>query len=419
MNVLWITNIVFPEAMAKLLGPSELKSSGGWMLAAANALTKRDEIKLYVASVSSIVSSLTRIEGDSITYYIIPLGAGNLKENNEYQQHWRSINDEIHPDIVHIHGTEFSHGYEYMKVCGVDNVVISIQGLKSEISEYYLAGLSKWEVYKNLTIRDFIKGSILREQREFRRSSKYETKMLQMAKHIIGRTSWDKIHSQSVNPDVKYFFCNESLREEFYDGALWNIRNCHRYTIFLSQAGYPIKGLHQVLKAMPFILRKYPTTKIRIAGTDITQSSSLNNLIRLRGYGLYLKRLMARLGLLEKVSFLGDLNAEEMKQEYMSCNVFICPSSIENSPNSLSEAQILGVPCVASYVGGIPDMMTGDEENLYRFEDIQMLASKICQIFENENLQTYHMSKVAKARHDYEFNTTNLLNIYKNIVKEC
>ena len=56
----------------------------------------------------------------------------------------------------------------------------------------------------------------------------------------------------------------------------------------------------------------------------------------------------------DKVSFLGPLNAEQMKAEYLRSNVFLCPSSIENSPNSLGEAQMLGVPCVASYVGGIP-----------------------------------------------------------------
>lgn len=65
-----------------------------------------------------------------------------------------------------------------------------------------------------------------------------------------------------------------------------------------------------------------------------------------------------------------------MKQEYLNANVFICPSSLENSPNSLGEAQILGTPCLASYVGGIPDMMFGNEGYLYRFEEIEMLAER-------------------------------------------
>jgi glycosyltransferase involved in cell wall biosynthesis len=41
-----------------------------------------------------------------------------------------------------------------------------------------------------------------------------------------------------------------------------------------------------------------------------------------------------------------------MKSEYLNCKVFVSPSPIENSPNSVWDAEILGVPTVASYVGG-------------------------------------------------------------------
>ena len=105
-----------------------------------------------------------------------------------------------------------------------------------------------------------------------------------------------------------------------------------------------------------------------------------------------------------------------MKQEYLRCNVFVCPSSIENSPNSLGEAQILGVPCIASYVGGIPDMMRGDEEHLYRYEDVDALAYKIVSLFEqNGFLNTEPMRQKALLRHDAETNLNTLMNIYKSI----
>ena len=50
--------------------------------------------------------------------------------------------------------------------------------------------------------------------------------------------------------------------------------------------------------------------------------------------------------------------------------MFLLPSSCENSPNSLGEAMLLGMPCVASNAGGIPDMLAaGREENLKRLHD--------------------------------------------------
>lgn len=417
MKVLWITNILFPEATAALTGNNEIKSSGGWMLGAAENLIRSHDIELYVATVSPLVKELQRIEGEQIVYYVLPYGKGNRKPNPKYQDYWLEVKVAVSPDVVHIHGTEFSHGYEYMRAFGAENVVISIQGMKSAYYYYYYYGLTKSEIYRNITVRDILRGTILKGQRDFKKSSKYEIAMLQMAKHIIGRTSWDRARTWAINPDALYHFCNETLRKEFYDGALWTYKNCTKHTIFLSQAGYPLKGLHQVLKAMPLILRKYPDTIIRVAGQDITKVSSLRDYMHFTGYGKYIKNLIKNLKLEDKVIFTGALNAEEMKSEYLSTNVFVCPSSIENSPNSLGEAQILGVPCIASYVGGVPDMMIGCEENLYRFEEIEMLAYKICQIFNNAE-RTVDMRSVAIRRHDQLANATMLYYIYRSIISE-
>ena len=103
-----------------------------------------------------------------------------------------------------------------------------------------------------------------------------------------------------------------------------------------------------------------------------------------------------------------------MKAELLNSNLFIIPSAIENSPNSLGEAQIMGVPCLASYVGGIPDMMKGYEEYLYRFEETEMLAYKICKIFSQKDQQA-DMSESACTRHDPERNAKELLETYKQI----
>lgn len=417
MKVLWITNILFPEATSALVGHGELKSSGGWMLGAAENLINTEDIKLYVATVSPLVRDLQRVEGERIIYYVLPYGKGNLKPNPKYQDYWRQVRFEINPDIVHIHGTEYTHGYEYMRAFGSENVVISIQGLKSAIYPYYNYGLSNVDVLMNITLRDLLRGSLIHNKRNFKRSSKHEIEMLKMAKHIIGRTSWDRARTWAINPDAQYHFCNETLRPEFYDGSFWNYNRCSKYTIFLSQAGYPIKGLHQLLKAMPLILRHYPETSIRIAGHDVMKCSTFKDLLHFTGYGRYIKRLIKQFNLNEKVKFVGNLNAEDMKTEYLNCNVFLCPSSIENSPNSLGEAQILGVPCIASYVGGVPDMMKGCEENLYRFEEIEMLAEKIVNVFKSKmNVDTSFLRMDSVLRHNKNQNVLQLLNIYNLII---
>ena len=136
-------------------------------------------------------------------------------------------------------------------------------------------------------------------------------------------------------------------------------------------------------------------------------------------YSRYITSLIDEYKLKGHITFLGALNAEQMKQEYLNCNAFICPSSIENSPNSLGEAQILGVPCVASYVGGIPDMIpTAECGKLYRFEDVVMLGDSVCQIFELGS--AYDSSKeimIASERHNRVKNKNALLDIYHSIMK--
>jgi len=415
MNVLWITNILFPEAEQLLTGNGELKASGGWMIGAANALLLNPEIQLIVATVSAKVKKLIKLEGDRITYYVLPMGRGNQCVNSEYEPLWKQVKSEVCPDVVHIHGTEYSHGYSYMRACGCDNVVISIQGLTSTYYYYYYYGMSKADIYRNLTLRDLLKGSVISAQKKFKKRSIYEKEMLRMAHHVIGRTSWDKSHVLALNPKVKYHFCNEILRSEFYDGERWSYDKCIKHSIFLSQAGYPIKGLHQVLKVMPLVLEQYPDAIVRVAGSDITQIFTFKQRIRLSGYGKYIKSIMRQNNLEDKVFFTGSLDAEQMKREYLNANVFICPSSIENSPNSLGEAQILGTPCVASYVGGVMDMMIGDEQHLYRFEEIEMLATKVCEVFAAKDKQV-DMRMEASERHDFFKNASQLHYIYKDII---
>ena len=416
MNVLWIINILLPEARSLLDGQKDLKSSGGWILGAAAGLIENPNIRLSIATVSNLVSELKVLRGEYIVYYVLPLGKGNERYNREYESLWLRVREMVKPDIVHLHGSEFTHGLSYVNACGSDNVVLSIQGLRSVYEDYWFQGLSKWEVLKNTTIHDIIKcDGLFADYHEYQELSKTEVELIKKVKHIIGRTSWDKAHTWAINPKATYYFCNETLRPEFYMGDLWSYDNCQKHTIFLSQAANPIKGLHQVIKAMPIILQHFPDTQIRIAGYDIIRNNIKCRSLRVSGFGNILGKYIERYHLQKHITFIGNLNADEMKREYLNANVFVMPSSIENSPNSLGEAQILGVPHIASYVGGACDMMVGNEENLYRFDDYTMLAEKVCKVFENKDKQV-NMSASAFMRHNPEINKKQLLTIYSKIL---
>lgn len=48
-----------------------------------------------------------------------------------------------------------------------------------------------------------------------------------MVKHVIGRTDWVRACIEAINPDIQYHFCNEILRDRFYEEAgSWKYENC-------------------------------------------------------------------------------------------------------------------------------------------------------------------------------------------------
>ena len=418
MKILWISNIVFPEAIQKLTGNSEFKSSGGWMLGAALSLVKQPNISLAIATPTQLVSKLQYIEGEDIKYYLFPVGKGDIKYNKDYERFWKEINESFRPDIVHIHGTEFSRGLAYVNVFGAENVVVSIQGLISAISKYYNYGLSNFDIIRRITLRDLIRGSLFNEKRVFHQRGKYEIELIRKVSHIIGRTSWDKSCVWAINPSAKYHFCNETLCPEYYDGQ-WEYSKCIPHTSLISSASYPVKGFHQLLKALPRVLKEYPDTQIRVAG-HFYPSDTFYQRMKSSGYSNYLFHLIKQTELESHITYMGVLSTEQMKNELLKTNLFVCPSTIENSSNSLCEAQILGVPVLASYVGGLPDLMDGDEEHMYRFEEIDMLSYKICEIFKAQVFSKVDvMRKKAFSRHNPILNSQKLLEIYNDIcIKE-
>lgn len=417
MKVLWISNVLFPDVC------NELKVShpivGGWMYAGAKMLIEvNPKIELAVASLYN-GEQLKSIEKYFIDYYLIPNKGVNAHYNPALEKYFAEIISRFKPDIIHIHGTEYPHSLACLKGSNSENVVVSIQGLVSLYSKYYLGGIQEKIVLKNRSLRDFIKNdSLLNQQKKMQKRGTYEIELLKNVKHIIGRTSWDLTNTWAINPMAKYHFCNETLRSLFYQKQ-WDLENCKKYTIFLSQAHYPIKGIQNLIQALPIILEHFPETKVYVAGNDFISAPWY----RKNGFANHLLYLMKKNQIQKnQIIFLGPLNETMMVEQYTLAHVFLCPSVIENSPNSIGEAQIVGVPCVASYVGGTMDMIKDQETGLlYRFEEIAQLAKQICRIFENDNLAislSIKSRKVALMRHDKLKNATQLNSIYKQIINE-
>lgn len=416
MNILWITNTIFP-APSKALGFSD-PMVGGWMYGLAIQVAASPSIRLAAVTVYS-GKDLKSYDIDGIRYYLLPSKSTAIYRKS-LEPIWQKICNEFKPDIVHIHGTEFSHGLACMRSCPGLKYVVSVQGLVSIISRYYFADISPKEILTHITFRDIIRrDTIFQSKKAFEKRGEFEEECLRRTKHIIGRTSWDYVHTKSINPDASYHFCNESLRDGFYSADKWNIKNKTDHSIFLSQAWYPLKGAHQVFKAAALLKRDFPEIQIRLAGASVIKNTTLSEKLRLSGYGNYLLSLIKKTDLHKNVQFLGPLGEQQMIDEYRNAHLFICPSSVENSPNSLGESQFLGTPSIAAYAGGIPDMVIhGETGLLYRFEEVRMLAEHIRKVFTDDILAkklSVNGITAAERRHNRKTNLAQILNIYSKV----
>lgn len=236
---------------------------------------------------------------------------------------------------------------------------------------------------------------------------------------MIGRTDWDRECVKKINADARYYFCNETLRGEFYSGE-WSFEGCEKHSIFVGSCDYPVKGFHRLLSVLPELLKKYPDIKVYVTGDSPFEAKGFDGFKHRTYYQVYLKKLIKRGGLADKVIFTGGLSAENMKKRLLSSNLFLLCSSIENSPNTLGEAMILGVPCVASNVGGVTTMAEdGKDALIYPFDDNAKMKVCIEKIFDDAEVAkslSDNAKKHAKKTHSQETNRSRLLEIYGEIL---
>lgn len=432
MRVLWLCNIMLPMIAEKLHMESNVKE--GWITGILTRLIaegKESGVTLGIAFPAN--ENLSHFHGVYV-FNNSPVECFGFYEDmnrlDKYQLDLERRMDEIinqfKPDIVHVFGTEYPHALSMARVYPhPERLLVGIQGVISWYAEQYLADLPK-EVYESKTFRDIVKkDSILQQKDKYTKRGEMEIKTTRIAGNITGRTEFDKAFRDRVNPDAEYYPMNETMRPCFYEGA-WSLETCNKYQIFVSQADYPIKGFHYLLQALPAILKEFPDTKVMVAGNTILRGKGPQGRLKISAYAKYLERLMKENQLEDKIVFLGRLSAEQMKEQYLKCHTFLCPSVLENSPNSVAEAMLLGTPVVAARVGGIPSMITDRKDGLlYTGNNVEELASTIIELWKDEGVLPLsgRLAKAAVIRareaHDPETNFNRLKEIYRDMEKRA
>lgn len=423
LRVLWICNLM-PAFAGRALG-LEGTNKEGWIEGISKLIRQNNEYTFAVAFPIKPdgTHEEMRREVDNVRYY------GFLEDNGKEEKYDKAVEsslglicEEFSPDVIQIYGTEFAHCLAMLRIKEwKSKVIVHMQGLMQACADAYFANLPN-EVVERSTFRDTLKhDSIWQQKDKFMRRADNEREALMLAEYVCGRTAFDKDYISGINSKCRYFTVNETLRPVFYDKK-WDINACNRHTIFVSQGNYPLKGLHFVIEAVARLRDKYKDIKLVVAGDKITAYKTLKDKLKISSYGKYLMELIKKNNLEDVVSFTGQINDVEMTKCFLDAGVFVLASVMENSPNSLGEAMIMGVPAVTSRVGGIPSLAEDEKEVLmYEKADVDGMIRQIERVFNDDEL-VLGLSENARLRaaltHDPVANYKMLGWVYRSVANQ-
>lgn len=396
---------------------------GSWTLPLINLLKEHCEIGVIIPTAKQPNKEIRGIK-----QYCLGLESCrtttsmSLKEFTSYQ---KCIQD-FEPDLIHVHGTEKNMA-QIQKYCSDIPVIVSIQGILSGYIPYWNNYLSLKDISNYKTLKNFLgRGGYDAMRKVFYRGrQEYESEILKNSKYFFCRTDWDKAWITFNNPDAIIYKGEELLRDVFYSEAgKWNISSCQRHTIFMPSGFNPIKGLHLAIKAVTLLKHFYPDVKLYVPGIDnrFVESSNLKSRIFGEEYINYCRALIKKNHLEKNIIFLGRLDGENMAENMLKANVFISPSSIDNSPNAVGEATMIGIPIVTTPVGGVPSILTDNKSCLFApAGDEYVMAYKIKQIFSNDILAMNlgeNAYKVALKRHNRAITVKQYIEAYHDIITQ-
>lgn len=391
MRVLWFS--VTPS----MFNPrSNGHNGGGWIASLERIVRQVDEIELGVAF--NFADNGFSYKRDGVVYY--PISNASLEA-------YLRIIDDFKPDLIQIFGSENAFG----ELCGKTDVpvVIHIQGcLPPYHNALFPVGMGPIDflTQRGLSWRYRFIG--LRSEPAFRRNAEREIQTIQHCRYFMGRTEWDRGLIDLFNPLATYFHCEEALRPSFLEGRQqWQWRDGKPVIVsVISRPWY--KGGDLILKTAQ-LLRRFTEIDFEWRVYGIPEMRFFEH-----KYGIRADEVGVRV--------MGTASQQELVEAITGAGCYVHPSYIDNSPNSLCEAQILGAPVLATHVGGISSLVNhGVSGMLFPANDPYTLASLLKRVLGDRALAESlgaGARREAMRRHNPESIKNRLVEIYKAILKE-
>ena len=420
MRVLWFTTNASCYQSVYNEGKHGGYNGGGWMSSLQREIVKHDEVKLGVCFCKD--NEPQKVEQNGVVYYPIANHCKTLKDKlldliyNKnvrrdevlwpyYIEQFKRVILDFNPEVIQVFGSELYVGLATLAAKELNiPCVLHIQGLLSLYIYIYLpTGVSKWKYYLSEGLRGFY--AKFQYLTYWNRSCHREKAILQSVTHVIGRTDWDKHAMSILNPKAEYHYGGEILRDCFY--VMSERRIPERHVITTTSSGASYKGFDLVLKIAHILKNEcHLDFEWRVYG-NVNPS--------------FFERLTGINHESVNVKLCGVAAAEQLREGMLESTLYVQPSYVENSPNSIAEAHMLGIPAVATNVGGTSSMLEhGKSGFLFASTDPYMGAYFIKKLLLDRELNI-RMGKegqsIAFRRHNKDRIVEDLLfHVYNKII---
>lgn len=410
MKVLWVSIRIFSD--------NEEKETGVWLKALAKRLVQVPNFKLANVSFMNGVDNIVRCDFGNIIQWAFPVDKIDKYgyPSNLTKQRFRRIISEFKPDIIQVWGSEnrfkllpFSAELEGIKV-------LTIQGVLNSIAPNLLLGLSFWEKLSTIGIRELLTcQSIFTLKKTFLREGKIENEMIKRSDFIITQSDWTDSQIRFINPKAQFYRTHRQLREEFLNAEKWDCFPHEKHIVYSAAVGYPLKGLHVLLRAMGLVKEHFPDVQLRLVGATGRKDFLAS------GYLKFIFQLIAKYKLERNVIWLGSLTAKQIVSNLQEASVFVNPSFVESYSLAFAEAMSIGTPSVISFAGAMPELAQNNQEALfYTPTDYKQCAYLITRLLLDTKL-CYELSYKAVQKsilRNEEFDIIReQMNIYAHIIK--
>jgi len=416
LKILWLTSS--PANASEEFGYDSFGVS--WVSALQSLL---EESKLYELRVCFFYDGDTfkSIRKNNVEYYGVPFRKGNAVKRilarhrarllDEETGHIHEIIAEYKPDLIHVFGTE--NGYGKILRHQSEKVLFTLQGMAGAIADvYFPPGFNQRNVLKNSDLNSIIRGiSIIHHYRILKKWANREQETMKYWKYFLGRTSFDRNFVGLLNPGARYFHFEDALRKDFFETQWVQPSELKGAEIVIGTTFSPdiYKGLDLVYKVMD--LMKDYRIHWKIFGTS--DKDTMNRVVK-RVLKMDHKKL--------NIELCGQISANEIIKQLKTCHFYVHTSYIENSPNSVCEAMLLGMPVLASSVGGVKSIVeNGKTGFLFNPYDKHDLAGLLVYLINNYGKAKEAGSKarqLALKRHSPDAIIAELNKIYNTIFSD-